>query len=316
MDFHVEDGALSVAVDGQGTWTCPDAQQRGAFRYVTLYMETSGTVEICSVKTYNNMMPSMGDDLRQYPGFFFGDDEFLNTIWYAGAYTLQLATIPTGTGRRSDWVHKKVGWANDVPAALDGTLEVLTDGARRDRTVWSGDRALSTLTNYIALNNKISTKNGVDWMFKYQTDEGVFPYACPPIWHYGSDSYHLWTYVSLYNAYFFDGGDDAKDWVRQKWPAVKRGMEYALQKIDDTGLLKVTIPLDWGRHPLKGHNLEVQGILYFSLQKCGELAADVMGDEILAKNWSTLATSVKNVSWESLTCPLAYFPGGQPAFME
>ena len=298
MDFHVEDGALSVAVDGQGTWTCPDAQQRGAFRYMTLYMETSGTVEVCSVKTYNNMMPSMGDDLRQYPGFFFGDDEFLNTIWYAGAYTLQLATIPTGTGRRSDWVHKKVGWANDVPAALDGTLEVLTDGARRDRTVWSGDRALSTLTNYIALNNKISTKNGVDWMFKYQTDEGVFPYACPPIWHYGSDSYHLWTYVSLYNAYFFDGGDDAKDWVRQKWPAVKRGMDYALQKIDDTGLLKVTMPLDWGRHPLKGHNLEVQGILYFSLQKCAELAADVMGDEILAKKWSTLATSVKNVSWE------------------
>ncbi len=144
-------------------------------------------------------------------------------------------------------------------------------------------------------------------MFKYQTDEGVFPYACPPIWHYGSDSYNLWTYVSLYNAYFFDGGDDAKDWVRQKWPAVKRGMEYALQKIDDTGLLKVTMPIDWGRHPLKGHNLEVQGILYFSLQKCAELAADVIGDEILAKNWSTLATSVKNVSWESLELSLGLF---------
>lgn len=298
MDFHVEDGALSVTVDGQGTWTCPDAQQRGAFRYMTLYMETSGTVELCGIKTYNNMMPSMGDDLRQYPGFFFSNDEFLNTIWYAGAYTLQLATIPTNTGRRSEWVHKKVGWSNDVPAALEGTVEVLTDGARRDRTIWSGDRAVSTLTNFIALNNTASAKNGVDWMFEHQTDEGVFPYACPPIWHYGSDSYHLWTYIALYNTYFFDGGDDAKDWVRQKWPALKRGLDYAIQKIDDTGLLKVTMPLDWGRHPLKGHNLQVQGILYLSLQKCAELASDVMGDESLAKKWLTLADSVRKVSWE------------------
>lgn len=300
MDFFVTDGALTVDLQGLGTWTCPSPQQRGAFRYLTVYMETSGTVYISNVRTYNNMMPSLDDDLRNYSGFFYSDDDFLNTIWYAGAYTLQLSTIPSDTGRRSDWVHKKVGWANDVPAALEGSVEVLTDGARRDRTVWSGDRAISTITNFIALNNAASTKNGVDWMFKYQIEDGIdkgcFPYACPPIWHYGSDSYHLWTFVSLYNAYYFDGGDDAKHWVRQKWPSVRLGFDYALAKIDETGLLNVSMPLDWGRHPLKGHNLEVQAILYFSLQKCAELARDVMGDDDLAKEWLELAESVKRVS--------------------
>ncbi|KAI0123711.1 alpha-l-rhamnosidase [Xylariales sp. AK1849] len=293
MDFFVEDGVLTVPVDGQGQWTCPEPQMRGAFRYLTIFMDTAGTVEIQGVSTYNNMMPSWQDDLRQYAGFFYSNDDFLNTIWYAGAYTLQIATIPTHTGRRSDWVHKKVGWANDVPSAPASFVEVLTDGARRDRSVWSGDRGISELTNFVALNNKDAVIAGVDWMFEQQTDEGAFPYAAKPIWHYGSDSYHLWTFVALYNAYFFDGSGNAKDWVRSKWDNLKRGMEFSLAKIDETGLFKVDMPLDWGRHILKGHNLEVNCILYFSLKKGAELAKEVMGDTSLAEEWLLKAAEVK-----------------------
>ena len=296
MDFFVEDGVLTVPVTPGGIWTCPKPKMRGAFRYLTIFMETPGTVELEKVSTYNNMMPSWGDDLRQYSGFFYSSDDFANKIWYAGAYTLQIATIPTDTGRRSDWVHNKVGWANDVPSAPEGAIEVLTDGARRDRSVWSGDRGISELTNFIALNNKDAVKAGVDWMFEQQTDEGVFPYACKPIWHYGSDSYHLWTFVALWNAYIYDGSEGAKDWVREKWSAFKKGMDYALAKVDETGLLKVTMPLDWGRHVLQGHNLQVNSLLYFSLEKGSELARELMKDDGLADAWLLKAASVKKVA--------------------
>lgn len=193
MDFHVVDGALHVSVpvaSAPQSWTCPEPQQRGAFRYLTLFLESDGRVELTDITTHNNMNPSLGDHLRNYPGYFYSADDFLNTIWYAGAYTLQLATIPRDTGRRSDWVHRKTGWANDSPATTAKYMEVLTDGARRDRTVWSGDRNISTITNFIALNGQEGAWAGVDWMFELQTDEGLFPYACKPIWHYGSDSYH------------------------------------------------------------------------------------------------------------------------------
>lgn len=325
MDFHVTDGALHISVPKSlQSWTCPKPQQRGAFRYLTLFLESDGKVEVTGISTYNNMNPSLGNNLRNYPGYFYSSDDFFNTIWYAGAYTIQLATIPRDTGRRSDWVHKKTGWCNDSPAAAEKYQEVLTDGARRDRTVWSGDRNVSTVTNFIALNGKESAWAGVDWMFELQTADGLFPYACKPIWHYGSDSYHgmfstcllrvennglesevaditnipVWTFIAMYEAYFYhsDGSEDSKEWIREKWGKVKKAMRYALSKVDETGLLKVTLPADWGRHPLKGHNLEVNCCLHYSLRQLAQLARDVMGDETLSKSWAEEATLVKEVS--------------------
>jgi hypothetical protein len=294
-DFAVEDAVLTIAIDGNSTWTCPAAQMRGAFRYVTIFMTSEGKVELCDIETYNNMMPSFGNELRNYAGYFYSSDEFLNEIWYAGAYTLQLSTIPTNTGRRSDWVHQNTGWNNDRPAAPQKYVDVLTDGARRDRTVWSGDRGISELTSFVALNATLPVKAGVDWMFEHQTDEGEFPYACKPIWHYGSDTYHLWTFIALYNAYFFDGGEDAKDWVREKWASIKLGLEYAAKKVDKNGLFLVTRPLDWGRNILKGHNLEANCLYYYSLKICSAWATDLMGDRALGEEWNIKAESVKKV---------------------
>ncbi|EFX04866.1 alpha-l-rhamnosidase [Grosmannia clavigera kw1407] len=293
MDFHVVDGALHITVPETAapqSWTCPERQQRGAFRYLTVFLESDGRVELTDVRTYNNMNPSRGANLRNYSGYFYSDDDFLNTIWYAGAYTLQLATIPRNTGRRSDWVHHKIGWANDSPATTEQYQEVLTDGARRDRTVWSGDRNISTVSNFIALNNKEASWAGVDWMFELQTDDGLFPYACKPIWHYG-----IWTFIALYEAYFYhaDGSRQADDWVRQKWNKIKKGMDFSLAKVDDTGLLKVTLPADWGRNLLTGHNLEVNCCLQHVLCHFAQLARDVAGDEALATAWADRSGQLK-----------------------
>lgn len=307
MDPFVTDGLLRISVkSGKTSWTCPEPQMRGAFRYVTFFLESEGTVKLCGVSTYNNMMPSMQNRLRDYSGYFHSDDDFLNTIWYAGAYTVQISTIPSHTGRRSDWVHQKTGWANDSPAARPGTIEVLTDGARRDRTVWSGDRAISTLTNFIALNSKQGAKNGVDWMFDDITEEGEFPRACRPIWSYGSDSYHVWTYIALYDSYFYDGSADAIHWIREKWPQYTLSMRYILAKVDQTGLLMISLPLDWGRHNLQGHNLETNCILYRSLLQGAELAEGIMEDAALAEQYKQYATAVKKVLEQPLKFPFPF----------
>lgn len=65
--------------------------------------------------------------------FFYSSDELLNKIWYAGAYTIQLSTIPSTTGRGHDHFMERYGYDNSAPAGTGQA--VLTDGARRDRTV-------------------------------------------------------------------------------------------------------------------------------------------------------------------------------------
>lgn len=77
-----------------------------------------------------------------------------------------------------------------------------------------------------------------------------------------------------------DGSEQAKDWVREKWDKVKKGMAFALAKVDETGLLKVTLPAGWGRNLLVGHNLEGNCSLHYVLRQFSQLARDVAGDYI------------------------------------
>jgi hypothetical protein len=75
-------------------------------------------------------------------------DELLNRVWYAGAYTNQICTIEPSTGnalvhlgepgfsRNDPQDPVNVTWYNNYTIA-NGT-SVLVDGAKRDRLVWAG----------------------------------------------------------------------------------------------------------------------------------------------------------------------------------
>jgi hypothetical protein len=74
-------------------------QQRGAFRYLNVYHNTSGTVEVEGLSVYFTALPQLAEkDLRTYSGYFHCNDEQLNRVWYAGAYTDQLCTIDPMAG--------------------------------------------------------------------------------------------------------------------------------------------------------------------------------------------------------------------------
>ncbi|ODQ75334.1 hypothetical protein LIPSTDRAFT_783 [Lipomyces starkeyi NRRL Y-11557] len=287
MDFLIEDGELVVDVEANGIWTMPKAKVRGAFRYITIYLITDGPAEVTSVWTYNNSMPSL-NNLREYAGYWYSSDDFLNKIWYAGAYTIQLSTIPTDTGRRHDYIMKNTGWDNDVQCGKG--LEVLSDGAKRDRSVWSGDRSISVLSDAVTFRGSGSI-NGTEWLMDHQLPTGEFPYAARPIDMYGSDTYHLWTLANMYNCYYL-GGDKLK-WIEGHWPKYKLGIDYAKSNIDENGLFLVTKPLDWGRNVLQGHNMEANCILYYDLINGAKLARK-FGEQMLASEWLKLADKVKD----------------------
>ena len=93
------DEALWFPVSSGGYYATSKAHQRGAFRYLNVYHNTSGTVELEGLSVYFTAVPQVAEaDLRTYAGYFHCNDEQLNRVWYAGAYTDQLCTIEPTAG--------------------------------------------------------------------------------------------------------------------------------------------------------------------------------------------------------------------------
>lgn len=81
---------LSVGA-GPGTYTVATEFDRGAFRYMSVVSNSSGTVELQSVQVEFTAAPEQ--DLKAYTGYFHSNDELLNRIWYAGKLSRQCAQL-------------------------------------------------------------------------------------------------------------------------------------------------------------------------------------------------------------------------------
>src|SRR5699024_9934245 len=138
------DGTIWVDVDEDGSWTAPPELLRGAFRYVTLFLDDDAAVSIDDVVVDYTASPLM-EDLRDYPNYFYSSSNLLNRLWYAGAYTTQLTTIAPTTGRV--WPAPDALWNNSATVGVGDSI--LVDGAKRDRTVWPGDLGISQRTAYL-----------------------------------------------------------------------------------------------------------------------------------------------------------------------
>lgn len=77
-----------------GNVTTDKDHARGGFRYLTLVHNTTGSIAVESVSVYYTAMPHYEESqIANYTGYFHCNDELLNRIWYAGAYTNQLCTV-------------------------------------------------------------------------------------------------------------------------------------------------------------------------------------------------------------------------------
>ena len=201
-NFSGPDGALYISLDTKD-WTMPPNKLRGGFRYMTTFLLTNE-----STSSSNNVSVMLKDisisldfqptwpNLRAYQGYFHSDDDLLNRIWYAGAYTLQSNQVPTDTGRQVPFVG--TGWDNNSTLGPGDTI--IVDGAKRDRAVWPGDMGVAVPSTFVSLGNLDSVRNALQVMYNYQNEStGAFPEAGPPLLQLGSDTYHMWTMIGTYN---------------------------------------------------------------------------------------------------------------------
>lgn len=143
----------------------PDKVMRGGFRYMTAFLisESSSTVVINNIKLEISFQPTWSN-LQAYQGYFHCNDELLNRIWYAGAYTLQTNAVPVNTGR---WVPMLAdGWVNNGTLGPGDTI--IVDGAKRDRAVWPGDMGIAVPSSFISIGDLDSVKNALQVMYNYQ----------------------------------------------------------------------------------------------------------------------------------------------------
>lgn len=169
------DGALysNFASAGSGSYIMPDVSLRGGFRYLTIFLLTSGntTVDITDIKLEIGFQPTWAN-LRAYQGYFHSNDELLNKIWYSGAYTLQTNSAPANTGR---WVPMlTTGWANNGTLGPGDTI--IMDGAKRDRAVWPGDMGIAVPSVHVSTGELGSIRNALQVMYDYQV---CLPWSLP-----------------------------------------------------------------------------------------------------------------------------------------
>ncbi|KAH1379989.1 hypothetical protein KXV53_001062 [Aspergillus fumigatus] len=281
---------------GPGRYTAEKKHNRGAFRYLTLITNTSATVVVDSVRVNFTAAPTQ--NLRAYKGYFHCDDELLNRIWYAGAYTNQLCTIDpsmgnalpllgTVTSRDNITLPETVPWWSNYTIANGSS--VLTDGAKRDRLVWPGDMSIALESVAVSTYDLYSVRMALESLFAMQQADGRLPYAGKPFYDTVSYTYHLHSLIGV--AYYYRFAGDL-NWLAAHWTQYKRALQWSLSSIDHTGLANVTASADWLRFGMGGHNIEANSILYFVLRE-SLLLATTLNDTASSSSWSRIASTLK-----------------------
>ena len=294
------DEALWFHATDAGTYTAERKHERGGFRYLSLIHNTTGSIEVQEVTIQYTPMPHWEDDqLRDYTGYFHCNDDLINRIWYAGAYTNQMCTIDPQRGNAL--VH--LGTINSTQPGTIGPdtwwnnftvtngSSCLVDGAKRDRLVWAGDMSIAVPSIAVSTFDLISVQNSLDSLFAQQNrTSGQLPYAGIPFPSIYSATYHLYTLIGIADYYLWSSD---LDYLNGKWDQWKLGLEFSLSFIDNSGMMNVTSSADWLRFGMGGHNIEANSILYYTINQ-GIMLGNVVGEDgdILSR-WSKLANGVK-----------------------
>ena len=288
------DGAIHGDAPANGRYVMPAARLRGGFRYLTIFTDTAGWVDLTGVSL--NFTPAPGKpNPAAYANYFYSSDDLLNRIWYAGAYTVQTNIIASNQGRA--WPPPSSEWDNSAVVGVGNA--VLVDGAKRDRTVWPGDLGISVPTAYASMNELEATRNALSTMYSVQAANGEIPWSGPVFNLKGSDTYHTWTLLgtSLYYTYSAD-----RAWLDSVWSNYTRGMQFIINKIDGNNLLNVTQTQDWARAGQGGENIQANALLYAALTGGASLAT-VKGDNGLAASYASRAAALKTAAnarlWDS-----------------
>jgi hypothetical protein len=95
------DGPLWFSIPSTGKYAADKAHQRGGFRYLSIWHNSTGSVVLSDLSVNFTASPEM-ENPSDYVGYFNSDSEKLNRVWYAGAYTNQLCSADPAYGDALD----------------------------------------------------------------------------------------------------------------------------------------------------------------------------------------------------------------------
>nr|8HMM_A Chain A, Bac_rhamnosid6H domain-containing protein [Aspergillus oryzae] len=287
---------------GAGTYTADKKHNRGAFRYMTLVTNTTAVVSVRNVQINYTAAPSQ--DLRAYTGYFHSNDELLNRVWYAGAYTNQICTIDPSTGDALPFLgvissDSNITLPETNPWYSNYTISngssTLTDGAKRDRLIWPGDMSIALESVSVSTADLYSVRTALETLLSQQRSDGRLPYASEPFLDLVSYTYHLHSLIGV-SYYYRHSGDRA--WLSKYWGQYQKGLQWALSSVDNTGLANITASSDWLRFGMGGHNIEANAILYFVLNEAQELSQAI--NNHTNANWTKIASGIKSATNKNL----------------
>lgn len=284
---------------GADTSTLRPPDLRGGFRYLMLSLRGTGAVRLSDLRLHFTAAPQQRD-LRDYAGAFLSSDDQLNRFWYAGAYTVQLATVDPSTGRRYPAV---VGPPHNDAKVAEGP-SALVDGAKRDRFVWGGDLAIADPVAYLTTGDTRSPQASLDWLSKTPSPDGQPAGVYLPLsegngWSYNWGEYALWWIVNYETHWRYSGDRDFLD----RWFSELQGdVAWAEGNVGDDGLL--SMPGDAGGHwgyGDAGQETYLNALYVHALHRAADAAA-AEGRDDLATTWRAnadrTAAAINRLLWD------------------
>lgn len=275
--------------------TVTDPELRGGYRYVTLFLDGPGSIEVDSVTTHFSAANGQ-KRLDAYPGHFLSSDNLLNKIWYAGAYTVQLNTGAPDTAKSWPYADGEADHADDQVPGADPDQDVIYDGGKRDRIVWQGDLAVQNPTTMVSTRDRTAIRNSLTSLASQQLADGfvpaeslVGPHNVDEMRTYGEyvtwfvhnmADYHLWT------------GDTA--YLTRWWPAVQQAAAWLEDQRDSTGLISFDSSNACGHYGYTdcGHETYVNALYVRNLQELATMAR-VVGTSDEVARYRGRATEVR-----------------------
>ena len=222
-----------------------------AMRYVSV--ECQGDVSVEGVTLLSEMKDV---EMR---GTFECSDTLLNRIWQVGAYTLHL------TDR-----------------------EVMIEGIKRDRWMWSGDAIQSYLMNYYSLWDTPVVKRTI-WALRGKD---------PVRQHINTIlDYTFYWFNSVYDYYLYTGDEE---FVKQIYPRMQSLMTWYEGRLNGRGLVEGKkgdwVFVDWSPGKMsKSGELSFEQMVYLRSLEAMSLCAGIVGNKSDAAKYNEKAETLRKL---------------------
>ncbi|GLY82529.1 alpha-L-rhamnosidase C-terminal domain-containing protein [Actinoallomurus iriomotensis] len=259
------------------TLNTPDRQVRGGFRYLTLFLDGPGQVDVDAVSAEFTAAP-LQPRPDAYQGHFLSSDDLLNKIWYAGAYTVQINTALADTAKSWPYTSGEQDHADTAVPYADPDQEVIYDGGKRDRIVWQGDLAVQAPVTYLTTHDVAAVDNSLSSLAAQQLPDGFMPAESQAGQHnkdelrtYGE--YVTWFVNNMYEHWLYTGD---RAYLDKWWPALTRTMSWleSVRAQDPQGLIAFGAVGSCGHYGYSdcGHETYVNALYARNLTQMAELA--------------------------------------------